>query len=220
MPSDRFTPQAEFVPQEPLARCAVTVIGVGAIGRPVALQLAALGVRRLQLIDFDTVDRTNLTTQGYAARDLGLPKVETLQRALAALDPTIAVDVVCDRYRPQQSVGDVVFAGVDAIATRAALWRSVQPRTRFWADGRMLGEVVRVLTAADPAGRAHYGTTLFAAAEAQPGRCTARSTLYAASIAAGLLVHQFTRWLRGLPTDPDLTLNLLASELSVFEQTG
>jgi molybdopterin/thiamine biosynthesis adenylyltransferase len=131
MPSDRFTPQAEFVPQEPLARCAVTVIGVGAIGRPVALQLAALGVRRLQLIDFDTVDRTNLTTQGYAARDLGLPKVETLQRALAALDPTIAVDVVCDRYRPQQSVGDVVFAGVDAIATRAALWRSVQPRTRF-----------------------------------------------------------------------------------------
>jgi len=50
--------------------------------------------------------------------------------------------------------------------------------------------------------------------EAQPGRCTARSTLYVASIAAGLMIHQFTRWLRGLPIEPDLSFNLLASELT------
>ena len=116
MVPDRFTPQADFVPRDRLENLAVTVIGVGAIGRQVALQLASLGVRRLQLIDFDTVDETNLTTQGYARRDLALPKVEAV---------------------------------------------------------------------------------------------------YAASIAAGLLIHQFTRWLRGLPTDQDLSLNLLASELSV-----
>jgi sulfur carrier protein ThiS adenylyltransferase len=42
---------------------------------------------------------------------------------------------------------------------------------------------------------------------------TARSTIYAASIAAGMMLHQFTRWLRGLTTDDDLSLNLLASEL-------
>ena len=67
----------------------------------------------------------------------------------------------------------------------------------------------------DDVGRDHYPTTLFAQSEAQPGRCTARSTIYAASIAAGLMVHQFTRWLRGMPVDRDTSLNLLAGEWSV-----
>ena len=47
----------------------------------------------------------------------------------------------------------------------------------------------------------------------QQGRCTARSTIYAASIAAGLMLHQFTRWLRHIATDADTTLNLLSGEL-------
>ena len=50
---------------------------------------------------------------------------------------------------------------------------------------------------------------------AQPGRCTARSTIYAASIAAGMMVHQFTRWLRGIPVDRDTSLNLLAGEWTI-----
>ena len=109
----------------------------------------------------------------------------------------------------------MVFCCVDSITARAAIWRSVAAKCRFWADGRMLGEVIRVLVAADGVGHDHYPTTLFAQAEAEPGRCTARSTIYAASIAAGLLVHQFSRWLRGLPVDRDTTLNLLAGEYSL-----
>ena len=62
---DRFSRQQDLVPAERLAELTVTVIGVGAIGRQVALQLAAIGVRRLQLIDFDHVDESNITTQGY-----------------------------------------------------------------------------------------------------------------------------------------------------------
>ena len=79
----------------------------------------------------------------------------------------------------------------------------------------MLGEVIRVLATADPNGADHYQTTLFAQSEAQIGRCTARSTIYTASITAGLMIHQFTRWLRGLPLDCDATLNLLGGEWSV-----
>ncbi len=47
------------------------------------------------------------------------------------------------------------------------------------------------------------------------GRCTARSTIYAACVAAGLMIHQFCRWLRGQPTDADQSFNMLASELVV-----
>lgn len=78
----------------------------------------------------------------------------------------------------------------------------------------MLGETMRILSVAGDSGRSHYPGTLFRPADAQQGRCTARNTIYSASIAAGLMLHQFTRWLRGIPVDIDLTFNLLASELS------
>jgi tRNA A37 threonylcarbamoyladenosine dehydratase len=54
--TSRFTKQADLVPQDRLASIMATVIGVGAIGRQVALQLAAIGARQIQLIDFDQVD--------------------------------------------------------------------------------------------------------------------------------------------------------------------
>ena len=58
---DRFERQEELVPRERILREVVTVIGVGAIGRQVALQLTALGVPKLQLVDFDRVERSNIT---------------------------------------------------------------------------------------------------------------------------------------------------------------
>ena len=76
----------------------------------------------------------------------------------------------------------------------------------------MLGEVIRVLAAADATDFSRYSETLFPQAEAQRGSCTSRSTIYSASIAAGIMAHQFTRWLRDIPVDFDTTLNLLAGE--------
>ena len=213
---DRFQRQEDLVPRDRLADTKVTVIGVGAIGRQVSLQLAAIGVPQFQVVDFDLVDLSNVTTQGYLAADVGQPKVQATAAAIRQLDPAIAVETVQDRYRPRMEIGQAVFSCVDSIDARSAIWRSAATRCRFWADGRMLGEVIRVLAVADDVGRDHYPTTLFAQSEAQPGRCTARSTIYAASIAAGLMVHQFTRWLRSLPVDRDVSLNLLAGEWAVF----
>jgi len=209
---DRFVRQRDLVPQDRLAAMRVTVIGVGAIGRQAALQLAAIGVPRIQLIDFDTVDNSNRTTQGYTLADVGMSKVLATLTAIHQLDPTIQVEVIEDRYRPRLAIGDAVFCCVDSIDARAAIWRSAHTKCRYWCDGRMMGEAIRVLAVAEEQGRDYYPTTLFAQSEAQSGHCTARSTIYAASIAAGLMVHQFTRWLRGLPVDRDTVINLLAGE--------
>lgn len=214
MSPDRFERQAELVPQDRLSQVRASVIGVGAIGRQVALQLAAIGVRRLQLIDFDRVEPANITTQGYLVADLGQAKVSATAEAIARIDPSVEVDCIEDRFRARHEVGSAVFVCVDSISARSAIWRSCGATAEFWVDGRMLGETIRILTVADPDSRQHYPTSLFAQQEAQAGRCTARSTLYAASIAAGLMVHQFARWLRGIPVDPDATLNMLASELT------
>ena len=214
--TDRFVRQGDLVPRSRLQDVLVTVIGVGAIGRQVALQLAAIGATRLQLIDFDLVEATNVTTQGYFTSDIGQPKVEATRAALQRIEPTAEVTSVADRYRPDMVIGAAVFCCVDSISARGAIWRSAHHDCRFWSDGRMLGEIMRVITAADSASRAHYPTTLFGQTEAEPGRCTARSTIYTANIAAGLMLHQFARWLRGQPVDRDVSLNLLASEFSVL----
>lgn len=211
---DRFLRQSALVPSDRLLKCRVTVIGIGAVGRNVAIQLAAVGVPSLQLIDFDRVDLSNITTQGYSAAEVGMAKVEAVSCSIRRLDSSITVERIRDRYRSKQKIGAAVFCCVDSISARAAIWRTVKERCRFWCDARMLGEVVRILTVSDTSTDDSYSATLFSQSEAQIGSCTSRSTIYAACISAGLMLHQFTRWLRGIPTDPDLTLNLLASELS------
>jgi len=211
---DRFERQADFIPQLKLRDLTVDVIGIGAIGRQVALQLASVGARHLRLIDFDQVNVTNVTTQGYSAtHDVGMLKVAAVQRSIRWIDPTITVEPIADRYRSRFGARDAVFCCVDSIGARAAIWRAVNGHCRFWCDGRMLGEVIRVLTVAESVGHETYATTLFPEAEAQAGRCTAHGTIYAASIAAGLMLHQFTRWLRRVPVEADVMLNLLAGEL-------
>jgi sulfur carrier protein ThiS adenylyltransferase len=214
MNTARFDRQSDLIPPERLAALAVTVIGVGAIGRQVALQLAAIGVPRLQLIDFDQVEITNVTSQGYLWEDAQQrrPKVLATSIQIQLIDPGIQVEVVQDRFRPQQKIHEVVFCCVDSISARAAIWRSLADRVRFWADGRMLGEVLRIIAVAGQHDRQRYASTLFPQSEAQQGSCTSRSTIYAASIAAGLMVHQLTRWLRNLPIDYETSLNLLAGE--------
>jgi hypothetical protein len=215
--NSRLIRQQGLVPSDRLVGLTATVIGVGAIGRQVALQLAAIGVRSIQLIDFDTVDETNITTQGYSASDIGKLKVDATSATIQQIDPDVNVETIHDRFRPRHVPGDAIFCCVDSISARTAIWRSVNASCQFWADGRMLGETMRILCVADDTGRQHYPTTLFQQSEAQQGQCTSRSTIYTASIAAGLMLHQFTRWLRGIPIDADLSLNLLASELVTAE---
>ena len=211
---DRFLRQRDLVSTESLSKTAVTIIGVGAIGRQVALQLAALGVMKIQLIDFDDVELHNVTNQGYRMSDVGQSKATATTSAIAEVDPSIEVHSIVDRFRLRQPTNDVVFCCVDSISSRSAIWSNLKSRTLFWADARMLGEVMRILTATNPKSRMAYGKTLFSQSEAQTGSCTSRSTIYTANIAAGLVVHQFSRWLRQLPLDNDLCFNLLSSELT------
>lgn len=231
---DRDVRQREIVPPAALANCHALVIGVGAIGRQVALQLAAVGMPALDLIDDDAVGVENLASQAYCPADLGRPKVEATADVCRSINPDVAISTCRERFRRSSarslacfaspsaqssstqspSARPVVFCCVDSIATRQLIWEAVRGRAAFWSDGRMSAEVVRVLASDRPAADPYYPTTLFAPERAHAGACTAKSTVYTASIAAGLMLGQLTRWLRGMAVDRDLTLNLLSAELT------
>ena len=214
--ANRDLRQRSILPPAALAQCMATVIGVGAVGRQVALQLAAVGVPRIQLIDFDVVEPVNLAAQGYLEEDLGRMKVEATAMVCRQINSAVEILAERDRFRRNRTqVGNVLFCCVDSIDTRKVIWDSVSDRVQFFVDGRMSAEVIRVLAVADHESRQHYPLTLFPGSEAFAGSCTARSTIFAANICAGLMVSQFSRWLRKMPVDCDLTLNLLASEMNV-----
>ena len=213
--TDRFSRQADIVPRERILDCKATVIGVGAIGRQVALQLTAIGVPHLQLIDFDSVEASNLATQGFLQKDLKRPKVDVTAEFVREMDNDLNVEVIFERFKRSTPVGNCVFACVDSIEIRRLIWDSVKDKASFYCDGRMSAEVLRVITACDETSRQYYPQTLFAAEQAHAGACTAKTTIYCANIAAGFMLAQFTKYLRLLPVDPDIQINLLASELNV-----
>jgi len=212
--NERFSRQRDIVPADRLAECQITVVGVGAIGRQVALQLAAMGGPTLTLIDFDTVEESNIASQGFRERDLGRPKVEATAEACLEINSRLDVTALNERFRRRTQPGNALFCCVDKIDARRLIWEAVKDRIAFFADGRMTAEVIRILTACDTAGQQHCPTTLFTPEEAFAGSCTSKMTVLAASIAAGLMISQFSRWLRRLPVEKDQTLNLLAGELT------
>lgn len=221
--ADRAVRQRDLVPPDALARCHAVVVGVGSVGRQVALQLAAAGVPAMTLYDPDSVGVENLAPQGFWETDVGDPKVDAVANVCHQVLPRMELHARRERFRKSVVKGwpadrtHAVFCCVDTIAARELVWEAVRGAAGFFADGRMAAEVIRVLASGRPATDVAYPATLFPAGAAFAGSCTAKATIYAGSVAAGLMVGQFSRWLRGFPVVPDQTLNLLAAELTVAD---
>jgi hypothetical protein len=158
-----------------------------------------------------------LASQGYLESDLNKPKVRAIAELCREINSGLEVQAVPERFRRSQKIGNVVFCAVDSINTRQSIWRAVEDKINCFVDDRMSAETLCILTASDSKSRKHYPTTLFPVEEAYVDLCTAKTTIYCANIAVGLMITQFTKYLRQLPIEPDIQLNLLASELSVCE---
>jgi len=106
---ERYSRQKDIVPVDRLAVCKATVIGVGAIGRQVALQLTAMGIPWLQLVDFDLVETSNLASQGYLEDDLGKLKVEATATLCRRINSGIQIVSVPERFRRSMEIGNAIF---------------------------------------------------------------------------------------------------------------
>jgi adenylyltransferase/sulfurtransferase len=110
--------------QQRLLAGSVLLIGAGGLGCPLAQYLAAAGVGRLGLVDFDVVEVSNLQRQVlYGSADLGRPKVEVMRERIAAQNPDVKVQTFQDRLTSENALElfgdfDVVIDGTDNFPTR------------------------------------------------------------------------------------------------------
>ncbi len=113
--------------QEKLLNSRVLIIGLGGLGSPVAMYLAAAGVGELVLVDFDKVDLTNLQRQIIHATDkIGQTKVESAKETLLALNPECRISTIDHKIENEEldaqvSNADLVVDCSDNFATRFAI---------------------------------------------------------------------------------------------------
>lgn len=113
--------------QRRLEAAQVLVVGAGGLGSPAAFYLAAAGVGGLRIVDDDVVERSNLQRQIlHADADTGMPKVDSAETRLSALNPRTTIHGVAERITAsnvEQLLGDVdvVVDGADNFATRYLL---------------------------------------------------------------------------------------------------
>lgn len=113
--------------QQKLASARVLMIGMGGLGCPAAMSLTRAGLGFLRIVDFDTVDESNLQRQTlFNAQDIGQPKVLAAKSALNQINPWIEIDALQDRVNADNLPAllaniDLVLDGSDNFATRDAV---------------------------------------------------------------------------------------------------
>jgi sulfur carrier protein ThiS adenylyltransferase len=217
----KYSRQKNIVPRD-LLPDKVSVIGVGAIGRQLCINLSAMGVRKLLFYDYDIVEPQNCVTQGYRESYLGGYKTDALRDELIYINRDTEYCGVCDRFRRKYipDMGKCIFCCVDSIEIRKLIWECAKGNVDFFCDGRMLAEYIRVLAIGSAEDEPHYEASLHPKEETIQGSCTSEGVIYGAAIAAGMMSHQFTRWLRGHAVNREVMLNLPAGEMTVVEGSG
>jgi adenylyltransferase/sulfurtransferase len=117
-------PEVGLDGQKRLKASSVLLIGAGGLGSPLGLYLAAAGVGRIGLVDYDVVDFSNLQRQVlYGTADVGRPKLQSAADRLRAINPEVRLDLYETRLTSANALSvlgpyDVVIDGTDNFPTR------------------------------------------------------------------------------------------------------
>ena len=174
----------------------IHVMGVGSVGRSLAIALATMGARNVTLFDPDVVEAVNTGTQGFSPMLIGQPKVEATAISMQHCNPDCAV-VENQARRPISQPGpcDVLFVCVDNMTSRINIGCHVhsQPKgllvdTRIGLlDARIIGDTPPLNV---------WKSTLFSEAEMERVPCALQITHFTALLATGWALAAMFNWFR------------------------
>ena len=134
-------PRFDVAGQERLLASRVLVVGLGGLGCPVALYLAAAGVGELVLADGDVVDSSNLQRQiAHGENDIGRNKAESAGASVGRVNAATSVTVLPQRLEgaallQQVEAADLVVDATDSFTTRLELNQACLAAGRTWVSG-------------------------------------------------------------------------------------
>ena len=117
-------PEVGMKGQRKLKAASVLLVGTGGLGSPLAMYLAAAGVGRLGLVDYDVVDPSNLQRQIiHGTKDIGRPKLESAKARILDINPYVRVDTYSTPLTSDNAIEvlepyDVIVDGTDNFPTR------------------------------------------------------------------------------------------------------
>ncbi len=117
-------PEVGMEGQRKICSASVLCVGAGGLGSPIAMYLAAAGIGRLGLVEFDTVDESNLQRQIlHGESDIGSPKAESARATLAEINPGTEIELHRAALTSENAMEiveqyDVVVDGTDNFPTR------------------------------------------------------------------------------------------------------
>lgn len=193
-PLNRSRQQDLFRPEQALSP--VTLIGAGGVGSAIGLLLAKMGVPKLAVFDFDTVEEHNLPSQLYRREDIGRPKVE----ALAEIAKSFAdgqIEPRAERFADQPLTG-LVISAVDSMDVRLSIWERLRfnPDVELYVDTRMGANlaVIHCVRPCDPDDVKRYERHLYPSSEASDIPCTARAIVYNTFGVASMVGSIVRKW--------------------------
>ena len=117
-------PEVGLAGQKRIKAASVLCIGAGGLGSPIAMYLAAAGIGRIGIVDFDTVDYSNLQRQIlHTDADVGRSKAESAKETIRGINPNVEVEIHNTRISSENALDiirpyDIVVDGTDNFPTR------------------------------------------------------------------------------------------------------
>ncbi len=206
----------------------VHVVGCGATGSRIAMELAKLGVQCLHLWDFDRVEEHNIANQLFGVRDVGRTKVEALEDRIFA-DTGLECIAHNERVTAETSLQGVVFLLTDTMASRREIWDGaikLKPWVDVLIETRMDKYEARVYTVnpTSPAEFEFWERTLYSDDEATTSLCGSRVSIGpTAALIQAHAVWAMIRWFNWYENDdvqaPDTELLLCINPPVVMGHT-
>ena len=137
-------PQVGSIGQRKLLNAKVLIVGAGGLGSPISIYLTLAGIGRLGIVDFDTVDVTNLQRQIlHYNEDVGRPKVESAKETLLAYNPEVDIvaheePITSENAMDIISEYDVVINGADNFPARYLVNDATYLNSKPLVDGSIL----------------------------------------------------------------------------------